>query len=138
MRDSLALSCAACPMELLCCSPLSSGVLSGRAICATKLIAWLRAVLKGSGLSPEHFTGHSAKTTTLSWMAKANISEATRCVLGHHTPKGTTAVITYARDEQSGPLRELAIVYRHKEWQVQARRQPFGDVHVDCRVAKAG
>ena len=93
-------------------SPLSSGVLSGRAICATKLMAWLRAVLKGSGLSPEHFTGHSAKTTTLSWMAKANISEATRCVLGHHTPKVTTAVITYARDEQSGPLRELAIVYR--------------------------
>ena len=93
-------------------SPLSSGVLSGRAICATKLMAWLRAVLKGSGLSPEHFTGHSAKTTTLSWMAKANISEATRCVLGHHTPKGTTAVTTYARDEQSGPLRELAIVYR--------------------------
>ena len=80
-------------------SPLSSGVLSGRAICATKLMAWLRAVFKGSGLSLEHFTGHSAKTTTLSWMAKANISEATRCVLGHHTPKGTTAVITYARDE---------------------------------------
>ena len=93
-------------------SPLASGVLSGRAICATKLMSWLRAILQGSGLSPEHFTGHSAKTTTLSWMAKANVSEATRCVLGHHTPKGTTAVITYSRDEQSGPLRELAVVYR--------------------------
>ena len=56
--------------------------------------------------------GHSAKVTSLTWLAKVDISEISHCILGHHVPKGSAAVTAYSRDEQAGPLRELMQVYK--------------------------
>ena len=93
-------------------APLENGALSGFPIKGCAFSKWVREILASSldGLG-RGLTGHSAKCTALSWMSKLNRSELSRCILGHHVPKGSTAVLTHSRDEQSGPLRELASAY---------------------------
>ena len=93
-------------------APLENGSMSGFPIKGCAFAMWIREIL---GASPDKLghglTNHSAKCTTLSWMSKLNCSELSRCILGHHVPKCSTAVLTYSRDEQSGPLRELVSAY---------------------------
>ena len=93
-------------------APLENGAMSGFPIKGCAFSKWVREIF---ATSPDSLglgiTGHSAKCTTLSWMSKLNCSELSRCILGHHVPKCSSAVLTYSRDEQSGPLRELASAY---------------------------
>ena len=63
---------------------------------------WVHSVLKG-----DVFTGHSAKATLLSWLAKWGGPSEERTTLGHHALKDRKSLATYSRDFQAGPLRLL-------------------------------
>ena len=70
----------------------------------------LRHLLTMQGVDPIRaavITPHGLKATVLSWCAKANVKQEVRRVLGYHAQKGEKMMHTYARDSQSGPLREL-------------------------------
>ena len=73
-----------------------------RAMKSSNLVRWVHSVLKG-----DIFTGHSAKATLLSWLAKWGGSSEERTTLGHHALKDRKSLATYSRDFQAGPLRLL-------------------------------
>ena len=91
-------------------SPLSNGLWSGRCSASGKFIDWMICAI----LSPlgDGVKGHSAKVSSLTWLAKDDISDCSHCILGHHVPKRSAAVIAYSPHEQAGPLRELMQVYK--------------------------
>ena len=93
-------------------SPMLKGSWSGRKISSDKFIAWISAILRaeGSGMGDD-LTGHSCKHTALSWAGKANLHKDTCAILGHHSLKDRRSVVTYSRDIQAGPLRELSQMY---------------------------
>ena len=82
---------------------------SGDAIDAAETTAWLNGILRTlDPAAAEGLTSHGLKATTLSWLWKANCSERTCLILGHHALSGgrkTSA--SYGRDIQAGPLRDL-------------------------------
>ena len=53
---------------------------------------------------------HSFKGTILSWIAKANVPQESRKLLGGHVIQGDVTMHTYGRDALSGPLREMEAV----------------------------
>ena len=53
---------------------------------------------------------HSLKATTLSWLAKAGVSEEKRRLLGYHVMPGTKTLLHYSRDALASPLRALSTV----------------------------
>ena len=66
-------------------------------------MTWISALLKSGDLSMgSGLTGHSCKHTGLSWAGN---------ILGHHSLKDRRSVVTYSRDIQAGPLRELSQMY---------------------------
>ena len=73
-----------------------------RAMKSSNLVRWVHSVLKG-----DVFTGHSAKATLLSWLAKWGGPSEERTTLGHHALKDRKSLATYSRDFQAGPLRLL-------------------------------
>ena len=110
-------------------APLENGSMSGFPIKGCAFAMWIREILATSPDKLGHgLTGHSAKCTALSWMSKLNCSELSRCILGHHVPKCSTAVLTYSRDEQSGPLRELVSAYADIRSAVRAGRNALRHV----------
>ena len=86
---------------------------------------WIAAILESCCEVPvPRFTGHSAKATVLSWLAKYGVDEDSRTVLGHHVGKNKM-VATYSRDLQSGPLRkmmEVIVQIREGRFQPDLRR----------------
>ena len=82
---------------------------SGDAIDAAETTAWLNGILRTlDPAAAEGLTSHGLKATTLSSLWKANCSERTCLILGHHALSGgrkTSA--SYGRDIQAGPLRDL-------------------------------
>ena len=88
-------------------APLVSGEWSGLPISNAKFAMWVAAILESCCEVPvPRFTGHSAKATVLSWLAKYGVDEDSRTVLGHHVGKNKM-VATYSRDLQAGPLRKM-------------------------------
>ena len=70
--------------------------------------AWIAEIL---GTMPsfcgERITGHTAKHTLLEWMGKAGLDLDNQSLLGHHVLVGRNSALTYARDQQSSPVRKL-------------------------------
>eukprot|EP00439_Symbiodinium_sp_Y106_P043329 s8139_g5.t1 len=96
------------PLTKICCGePLIpaldvNGDFQMRAMKSSNLVRWVHSVLKG-----DVFTGHSAKATLLSWLAKWGGPSEERATLGHHALKDRKSLATYSRDFQAGPLRLL-------------------------------
>ena len=82
---------------------------SGDAIDAAETTAWLNGILRTlDPAAAEGLTSHGLKATTLSWLWKANCSERTCLILGHHAlSEGRKTSASYGRDIQAGPLRDL-------------------------------
>ena len=91
-----------------------SGRWTDRPTSANEVSRWLVGLIEVATGKPvsRGLTSHGMKATTLSWMAKAGVSETTRLILGHHSLKKLGTLETYSRDMQSGPLREFAIVLK--------------------------
>ena len=106
-------------------APLVSGEWSGLPISNAKFAMWVGAILESCCEVPvPRFTGHSAKATVLSWLAKYGVDEDSRTVLGHHVGKNKM-VATYSRDLQSGPMRkmmEVLVQIREGRFQPDLRR----------------
>ena len=69
---------------------------------------WAQDILSNlTGYSGEKITGHSAKSTPLSWMGKAGTDYDTQTLLGHHVLVGRNSALTYARDTQAAPVRKF-------------------------------
>ena len=93
-------------------SPMVNGAWSGRRIPTGRFMTWISALLKSGDLSMgSGLTGHSCKHTGLSWAGKADFSKDLCSILGHHSLKDRHSVVTYSRDIQAGPLRELCQMY---------------------------
>ncbi|CAE7827505.1 RE1 [Symbiodinium sp. CCMP2592] len=90
----------------LLCVPTSVGSLLNHPIKNEAFVVWINGILKDLPFFGGHFTGHTAKSTLLPWLAKWGGSEDDRAILGHHMPK-SKSVATYSRDLQAGPLRVL-------------------------------
>jgi hypothetical protein len=72
---------------------------------------WLRDLLLNSGHKEVGTVGtHSLKATCLSWAAKWGSPIEIRSLLGYHVAREITTTLTYSRDAQSSPLRELVVV----------------------------
>ena len=52
-------------------------------------------------------SGHSAKSTPLSWVAKNFTDMDVQTILGHHVLVGRRSALTYARDTQAAPVRKM-------------------------------
>eukprot|EP00439_Symbiodinium_sp_Y106_P079703 s1845_g18.t1 len=52
-------------------------------------------------------SGHSAKSTPLSWVAKNFTDMDVQTILGHHVLVGRGSALTYARDTQAAPVRKM-------------------------------
>ena len=69
---------------------------------------WLRDLLAQSGHTNLSETGtHSLKTTVLSWAAKWGTPLEIRSLMGYHIGREVTSAVTYSRDAQATPLREI-------------------------------
>ena len=79
-----------------------NGEFQSRPMKSSHLVRWVRGILRS-----DTFTGHSAKTTVLSWLAKWGGPPDDRTTLGHHVSKDRKSMATYSRDFQAGPLRVL-------------------------------
>ena len=89
---------------------LKNGTFGKAPLSTTDASKWLRDIIKTFGHKSEdvkRISTHSLKATTLSWCAKAGISEETRRTLGYHIQPGSISLLHYSRDCLSGPLREL-------------------------------
>ena len=54
---------------------------------------------------------HSAKTTVLSWMSKANVPISLRRLAGYHVKPGDKSALEYSRDAQSPVLHQIEAIY---------------------------
>jgi hypothetical protein len=92
---------------------LKNGLFGSTPLNSSDASKWLRDVLIMTG-SPRsdviNISTHSLKATTLSWCAKAGVSEERRRLLGYHTQPGSIALLHYSRDALAGPLRDLESV----------------------------
>ena len=88
-------------------APTMIGDWSDRPVTSTEVGKWLTGVLKHCpDFSPDGFTPHGCKATTLVMLSRYGASPDDRLVLGHHQlNKGALEV--YSRDLQSAPLRVL-------------------------------
>lgn len=69
---------------------------------------WLRDLLQQAGhKNLESVATHSLKATPLSWAAKWGSPLPLRSLLGYHISGEVTSTLTYSRDSQAAPLREL-------------------------------
>ncbi|CAE7226763.1 unnamed protein product [Symbiodinium sp. CCMP2592] len=100
-----------CSLPLLQ-SPMLNGSWSGRRIPTGRFVTWISSILKSGDESMGFdFKGHSCKHTALSWASKTDMSKDSCTILGHHSLKDRRSVVTYSRDIQAGPLRELCQMY---------------------------
>lgn len=78
--------------------------------------AWLREFAPEAGIERSvvaRLTLHSAKVTLLRWSARAGLPAGVRRALGYHSSSKNLMLDLYARDEQSGPLSQLAELLEH-------------------------
>ncbi|CAE7835829.1 unnamed protein product [Symbiodinium sp. CCMP2592] len=100
-----------CSLPLLQ-SPMLNGSWSGRRIPTGRFVTWISSILKSGDASMGFdLKGHSCKHTALSWASKTDMSKDSCTILGHHSLKDRRSVVTYSRDIQAGPLRELCQMY---------------------------
>ena len=77
---------------------------------------WIAEILRRHGapiLPGQKFGTHSAKSTLLSWCAKAGVRLDVRNILGYHSAGAAESSLLYARDALAGPLRALERVLVH-------------------------
>ena len=77
---------------------------------------WVAEILRKHGapiLPGQRFGTHSAKSTLLSWCAKAGVRLDVRTILGYHSSGAAESSLLYARDALAGPLRSLERVLIH-------------------------
>ena len=73
-----------------------------------RFAAWIQDILSGmSAYSGCKISGHSAKSTPLSWVAKNFTDMDVQTILGHHVLVGRRSALTYARDTQAAPVRKM-------------------------------
>ena len=76
-----------------------------RSVTSSEAGAWLRQILSQGGLSTTGITGHSLKSTTLSWSTKFGLDKHHCLQLGHHAT-GDGTLHTYGRDFLAPALRK--------------------------------
>ena len=86
-------------------APDQSGGWLQRSVTTAEAGAWLRQILCKGGMPYEGVTGHSLKSTTLSWCSKFGMDKHTRLQLGHHAT-GDGTLNTYGRDFLAPALRK--------------------------------
>ena len=73
-----------------------------------RFASWVQDLLSTlPGYSGEKISGHSAKSTPLSWMGKPVTDFDTQTLLGHHVLVGRNSALTYARDTQAALVRKF-------------------------------
>ena len=86
-------------------APDQTGGWMSRSVTTAEAGAWLRQILQKGGQPCRGITGHSLKSTTLSWASKFGLDKHARLQLGHHaTADGT--LNTYGRDFLAPALRK--------------------------------
>ena len=86
-------------------APDQVGGWMSRSVTSAEAGAWLRQILKQGGHHAEGVTGHSLKSTTLSWATKFGLDKHRCLQLGHHAT-GDGALRTYGRDFLAPALRQ--------------------------------
>ena len=76
-----------------------------RSVTTAEAGAWLRQILYKGGQPYFGITGHSLKSTTLSWASKFGLEKHARLQLGHHAT-GDGTLNTYGRDLLAPALRK--------------------------------
>eukprot|EP00435_Cladocopium_sp_Y103_P001816 s3431_g1.t1 len=102
----------ACMSQPTMPAPLSGGGWSLQPLTSSEASVWLREILQPFG--PESLkclATHSAKTTILSWMSKANISLSLRRLAGYHVMPGDKSALEYSRDAASPILRQIEAIF---------------------------
>ena len=75
----------------------------------------IKELLRDAGVDPAtaaRYSSHSLKATTLSWCAKAGVSQPVRRLLGYHLAPGDQIVDLYARHSYIVPLNQMAKTMR--------------------------
>ena len=86
-------------------APDQGGGWLSRSVTTAEAGAWLRQILSKGSMPSEGVTGHSLKSTTLSWCSKFGMDKHTRLQLGHHAT-GDGTLNTYGRDFLAPALRK--------------------------------
>lgn len=86
-------------------APDQTGGWMSRSVTTAEAGAWLRQILHKGGQPCFGITGHSLKSTTLSWASKFGLEKHARLQLGHHAT-GDGTLNTYGRDFLAPALRK--------------------------------
>ena len=89
---------------------LCDGSLGSARMSTGEVLRWDKWVLAKVGVEPEFVAvvgTHSAKSTLLSWAAKAGLRHGWRRLLGGHAAGKDKSMLEYSRDALAQPLREL-------------------------------
>eukprot|EP00435_Cladocopium_sp_Y103_P065166 s958_g27.t1 len=92
-------------------APTAGGDWTLQPLSASEGSVWLRELLKP--LSPTSLVDiatHSAKTTILSWMSKANVDISVRRLAGYHIQPGDKSALEYSRDAAAPILRIIEAI----------------------------
>ena len=89
-------------------SPIITGGWNKLPLSSSEASVWLREILNPwSSGDLSDLAKHSAKTTILSWMSKANVSASIRRLAGYHIKPGDKSALEYSRDAAAPILREI-------------------------------
>ena len=92
-------------------SPIVTGGWNKLPLSSSEASIWLREILNpwcAGDLSD--LATHSAKSTILSWMSKANVSVSLRRLAGYHVKPGDKSALEYSRDAAAPILREIEAI----------------------------
>ena len=93
-------------------APLRAGGWTRLPLTSSEASVWLREILHPwTGGDMKNIATHSAKTTVLSWMSKANVSISLRRLAGYHVKPGDKSALEYSRDAQSPVLHQIEAIY---------------------------
>ena len=91
-------------------APVADGSWSKPPLTASEGSVWLREILHSSSPSLTDIATHSAKTTILSWMSKANVEISVRRLAGYHVNPGDKSALEYSRDAAAPILRTIEAI----------------------------
>ena len=97
-------------------APIVGGGWSQGRVTTTEASLWLCELLRKHTrveMDMTNIGAHSMKATALSWMAKANVSEKLRRLMGYHVKPKDKSLIIYSRDALAGGLEALTTVIGH-------------------------
>ena len=108
-RESGLVASVTCPTMP---APVKVGGWTNLPLTSSEASVWLREILHPwTTGNMKNIATHSAKTTVLSWMSKANVPISLRRLAGYHVKPGDKSALEYSRDAQSPVLHQIEAIY---------------------------